>query len=154
MLSEISQRKKDKHCMILLICETLKKSIHRSREKDWWWPELRVGETGKVLQMSRDCPIITAGLASQIFCPSWIPHLTRLHISLPYSTCPHSHHPQHTCMICCCRSKSAFLLFHKHCQHKTTAYSKLLTYQMLCACYACACLCSTQDGWNIKIRLP
>lgn len=48
-------------------------------------------------------------LASQIFCSSWIPHLTRLRISLPCGTCPTPPIPHtHTCSAAADQSPLSF----------------------------------------------
>ena len=50
MLSEMCQMKKDKHYDFTHMWNLKKtKKLHRNRKKDWWWPELGVGKTGKVL---------------------------------------------------------------------------------------------------------
>ena len=57
MPSEISQIGKDKYCMIILICEHLKKPIHRNRI-EWWllgteeWKKFRDADVGQRVQTS------------------------------------------------------------------------------------------------------
>ena len=57
MPSEISQIGKDKYCVIILICELLKKPIHRSRI-EWWllgteeWKKFRDADVGQRVETS------------------------------------------------------------------------------------------------------
>ena len=57
MPSEISQTGKDKYCVIILICELLKKPIHRNRI-EWWlsgpeeWKKFRDADVGQRVQTS------------------------------------------------------------------------------------------------------